>query len=129
MKSEVIEKLNELQEIFDALPTGFLESLKNYDAIFLGCSEKSMTKSGKSKVDLTFKVDNCVELSQMYLLDNARGQQEFKDICVNFFNDTEEPKPLEDRIKNANTHIGEKYIVKFLSKGDFRKFRVEEKIC
>lgn len=129
MKSKVTEKLKELQDIFDSLPTGFLEPFTKYNAVFLGCSEKSMTKSGKAKVELTFRVDDCINLSQMYLLDNTRGQKEFKDTCVHFFNDTEEPIPLDDRIKNANNHINEKYIVTFFSKGDFRKFRVEEKIC
>lgn len=123
-----IEKLKELQEMFDNLPTGFLDPHKVYKSIFLGCSEKSKTLSGKLKVELKFKVD-CITLSQMYLLNTPEGRQEFKNICVNFFDDTEEPVSVEERIENANKHINDKYMVKYLSKSDFRKFEIKERIC
>ena len=123
-----IEKLKELQEMFDNLPTGFLEPHTVYKSIFLGCSEKSKTLSGKLKVELKFKVD-CITLSQMYLLNTPEGRQEFKSICVNFFDDTEEPVSVEKRIENANKHINKAYMVKYLSKSDFRKFAIKERIC
>ena len=123
-----IEKLKELQEMFDNLPTGFLEPHRVYESIFLGCSEKSKTLSGKLKVELKFKVD-CITLSQMYLLNTPEGRQEFKNICVTFFDDTEEPVSVEERIENANKHINDKYMVKYLSKSDFRKFEIKERIC
>lgn len=123
-----IEKLKELQEMFDNLPTGFLEPHRVYKSIFLGCSEKSKTLSGKLKVELKFKVD-CITLSQMYLLNTPEGRQEFKNICVKFFDDTEEPVSVEERIENANKHINDKYMVKYLSKSDFRKFEIKERIC